>query len=76
MNLNPHYVAYRERVARVRNQGFRVIWCDVCRHAPLAGYYACPKAPCSTQSREWYCQEHFDEHYRQAHNPETHAMDA
>jgi hypothetical protein len=73
--LNPHYTAWRERVARVRNESsFRPTKCDGCSEV-LSGYYACPKPPCNMESRDWFCQPCFDQHYAVTHNPETHAMD-
>ena len=71
--LNPHYVAWRERVARIANYGFRVPMCNVCGGA-LGDYYAGAIHNCP-QHRAALCREHMDEHYREVHNPETHAME-
>jgi hypothetical protein len=72
--LNPHYEAWRERVVRVTGSMSRSDWCAECGER-LFAYYECPKPLCSTESRDWFCQPCFDQHYAVEHNPETHAME-
>jgi hypothetical protein len=70
--LNSHFVAWRERVARASGSMSRSVPCDTCGEK-LFAYYACGVS-CPSHPKT-FCQTHFDMHYALIHNPETHAME-
>lgn len=70
--LNPHYVRWREGVARVSGSMSRSVPCSTCGER-LFSYYTCGFS-CSAHHKA-FCQTRYDQHYALNHNPETHWME-